>query len=107
LSIEEQLELMEFQKSLEIRSDRAFIGLSLNETLNNMTLLGIEFPTDAALWERELQKLIKKFKVPEKALWHIKIHCFSLTGQWAHLSRLASEKKSPVGYKPFALACMK
>ena len=104
---DEQLELMEFQKSLEIRAHRDFIGLSLSETLNNMTLLGLEFPTDAALWEREVQKIVKKFKIPDKQLWHIKIHCFSSTGHWGELAKLAAEKKSPVGYKPFAQACMK
>ena len=104
---EEQVDLMEIQKSLEIRAHRDFIGLSLSETLNNMTLLGLEFPTDAALWERESLKLAKKFRVPDKQLWNIKIHCFSSTGHWGHLAKLAVEKKSPVGYKPFAQACMK
>ena len=104
---EEQVDLMEIQKSLEIRAHRDFIGLSLSETLNNMTLLGLEFPTDAALWERESLKLAKKFRVPDKQLWNIKIHCFSSTGHWGHLAKLAAEKKSPVGYKPFARACIK
>ena len=104
---DEQVELMEIQKSLEIRAHRDFVGLSLSETLQNMIKLGLEFPTDAALWERESAKLAKKFKIPDKTLWNIRIHCYSSTGHWAHLSKLASEKKSPVGYKPFAKACLK
>jgi hypothetical protein len=104
---DEQLELMDIQKSLEIRASRDFIGLSLSETLTNMTLLSLEFVNDAAMWERETQKLAKKFKVSDKHLWYIRIHCYSSTGHWGHLSKLAAEKKSPVGYKPFAKACMK
>ena len=104
---DEQVELMEIQKSLEIRSHRDFVDLSLSETLYNIVLLQIEYPSDASTWEREAAKIVKKFKVPEKAFWHIKVQCFSRSGQWANLSRLAAEKKSPIGYKPFALACMK
>jgi hypothetical protein len=59
------------------------------------------------MWDREVGKLVKKFKVSEKTLWHIKVQCFSRTGSWSNLAKLAAEKKSPIGYKPFALACMK
>lgn len=104
---DEQMELMDIQKLLETRAHRDFVGLSLTETLNNMILLGLEFPSDAALWEREAQKLAKKFRVPEKQVWFIKIHCFSSNAHWGHLAKLAAEKKSPVGYKPFARACLK
>ena len=104
---DEQMDLMDIQKLLETRAHRDFVGLSLAETLNNMILLGLEFPNDAALWERESQKLTKKFRVPDKQLWNIKIHCYSSNSQWGHLAKLATEKKSPVGYKPFARACLK
>lgn len=46
-------------------------------------------------------------QVPEKALWHIKVQCFGSTNSWTHLAKLAAEKKPPIGYKPFALACIK
>ena len=50
---------------------------------------------------------MKKFKVPEKAFWHIKIATYGRLSAWAHLSRLATEKKSPVGYAPFARVSIK
>lgn len=104
---EEQLELIDVQKTLEIRSHREFVGLSLAETLYNITLLSIEYPSDAATWDREVAKLVKKFKVSEKALWHTRLQCYCRTGSWTLLNKLASEKKSPIGYRPFATACIK
>jgi hypothetical protein len=40
---DEQIELLESQKTLEVRSHRDFVGLSLAETLYNLVLLGIEY----------------------------------------------------------------
>lgn len=101
---DEQVELIELQNVLEVKSHNNFVGFSLSETLHNLILLNIE---KAGAWESEIQKIIKKFKVSEKMVWHIKIQCYSKAGQWQLLSKLALEKKSPVGYRPFALACMK
>lgn len=104
---DEQLDLIEIQKTLEIRSHRTFLDLSLSETLYNMILLGVEYPSDLAMWDREIAKIVKKFKVSEKSLWHLKVQCYSKTGSWGNLTKLANEKKSPIGYKPFATACIK
>jgi vacuolar protein sorting-associated protein 16 len=104
---EEQMDLMEIQKALEVRSSRDFIGLSLSETLANIFLLNVEKPDEAQRWNQEATRIIKKFKVSEKMVWSLKVDCFSKTGQWELLSKLAAEKRSPIGYKPFALACKK
>lgn len=104
---DEQIDLMEIQKALELRSHRDFMDLSLSETIYNLVLLCIEFPTEVSRWDQEILKLVKKFKISEKMVWSIKIQCFSKTGQWALLKLLAAEKKSPLGYKPFARACIK
>ncbi|CAE7578096.1 VCL1 [Symbiodinium microadriaticum] len=106
-STEEQMDLMEIQKALEVRSSRDFIGLSLSETLANIYLLNVEKPDESQRWNQEAARIIKKFKVSEKMVWSLKVDCFSKTGQWELLSKLATEKKSPIGYKPFALACKK
>lgn len=45
-------------------------------------------------------------QVPEKRFWHIKIKALAASGQWEALRQFAAEKKSPVGYKPFAQACI-
>ena len=104
---DEQIELIDIQRTLEIRSRRDFVDLSLSETIYNIILLGIEFPSDFATWDREITKIIKKFKVNEKTLYHIRVGCYGKTNSWALLSKLANEKKSPIGYKPFAQACIK
>jgi vacuolar protein sorting-associated protein 16 len=104
---EEQLDLMEIQKALEVRSGRDFVDLSLSETLYNIYLLSVENPSEAPRWNQEAAKIIKKFKVSEKMVWSLRVKCYSTTGMWDQLSKLAAEKKSPIGYKPFAVACKK
>ena len=105
---DEHVELLELQKGYEMRAPTVdFTGLSVNETLGKLTELAIEFPQDTSLWDREAVKLVKKFKVSEKSLWHIKIATYGRMSAWAHLSRLANERKSPVGYAPFARVCIK
>jgi vacuolar protein sorting-associated protein 16 len=45
--------------------------------------------------------------VPDKRLWHLRVRALAASGQWAALGLLASEKKSPIGYAPFARAAMR
>jgi vacuolar protein sorting-associated protein 16 len=105
---DEHVELLDIQKSLEIRANHMdFFGLSVNQTLAKIAELFVEFPHDYGVWEKEAAKLLKKFKVSEKSWWHIKIAAFGRLGAWGHLSKLAGEKKSPVGYAPFARVCIK
>jgi hypothetical protein len=56
----------------------------------------------------DVEKLGKKFRVPEKRLWHVKVKAFAESEEWASLRTLADSKtKSPIGYKPFARAAIK
>ena len=56
----------------------------------------------------DADKLAKKFRVPEKRLWHIKVKAFADSDQWSNLRLLAESKaKSPIGYKPFARAAIR
>ncbi len=56
----------------------------------------------------EAEKIAKKFKVPDKRLWHTKIRAFAATDQWTNLRSLAESKaKPPIGFKYFALAVIK
>jgi hypothetical protein len=82
-------------------------GLTLSETVYELILLQIEIYNDASFWDKELTKVVKKFKVSEKILWNLKIQCFCETESWEKLQNFANEKKSPIGYKPFAIACIK
>lgn len=44
--------------------------------------------------------------MPDKRFWYLKIKALAASGQWEALRAFANEKKSPVGYKPFAQACI-
>ena len=56
----------------------------------------------------EGEKIAKKFKVPDKRLWHTKIRAFAATDQWTNLRSLAeSRTKPPIGFKHFALAAIR
>ena len=55
----------------------------------------------------DADKIAKKFRIPEKRVWHIKVKAFADSQQWSNLRLLADSKKSPIGYKPFARAVIK
>jgi hypothetical protein len=56
----------------------------------------------------DADKLAKKFRVPERRFWHIKVKAFADSEQWANLRTLADSKtKPPIGFKPFARAAIK
>jgi len=53
----------------------------------------------------DADKIGKKFRLPEKRLWHIKVKAFADSEQWSNLRILAdSRSKPPIGFKPFARA---
>lgn len=52
--------------------------------------------------------MAKKFKVPEKRLWHVKVRAFAGSGQWGNLRSLAESKsKPPISFRYFALAVIR
>eukprot|EP01034_Spumella_vulgaris_P022472 gene22472-28600_t len=108
-AVDDQLELLEWHKTLAIRvqSNRDFSDLSITQTIEALVLLSVQDSGKTQLVEVELAKMTKRFKIADKVLWNIKIHVYGRQGAWELLLKLANEKKSPVGYKPFALACMK
>lgn len=111
---DEQVELMETIKALEVRTAGAGLfhqGMSLSEVLSRLVELSGDQPSDGQLWEREFARVAKKFKASDKMLWFIRISVLSRRGQWAALSALANSasatNRNPVGYKPFAEAALR
>lgn len=46
----------------------------------------------------DADKIAKKFRIPEKRVWHIKVKAFADSKQWSNLRLLADSKsKSPIG----------
>jgi len=57
---------------------------------------------------QEGDRLARKFNVPDKRLWNIKIKSLADSEQWAQLRILSETKeKKTIGFKPFALAAIK
>lgn len=56
----------------------------------------------------DADKLAKKFRVPEKRLWHVKVNAFADSAQWSNLRLLSdSRAKPPIGLKPFVRAVIR
>lgn len=80
---------------------------SITNTISSVIRYAGIKPREAHKLFADAERLAKRFKVPEKRLWHIKVRAFSQSGQWANLRNLAdSRQKNPIGLKPFALAAI-
>lgn len=86
---------------------RSFINLTLTESIYQLLSLGIYNPIECLICDNEIVKITKKFKISEKHLWYIKIQCFCKLQSYNSLYKLITDKKSPIGYKPFAIGCIK
>jgi hypothetical protein len=73
-----------------------------------MLCYSAENPNLANLLTQDAEKLCKRFRLTEKRIWYIKVNAFAKTGQWKALRILGdSRAKSPIGFKPFALAFLR
>ena len=106
-TMDEQVDLLEIQKMLETRAQSEFIGLTTVQTVKKLFRLAVEFSSEAARWDQEALKIIKKFKISDKIVWHFRVDVLAEMGEWATMKRYATEKKPLIGFKPFAVACMK
>jgi len=81
---------------------------SVTLTLESILAYASVVPRQMHKLFNEADKLAKRFRVPEKRLWHIKVNAFGKSSQWTNLRVLAdSRAKSPIGFKPFAMAVIK
>lgn len=81
---------------------------SVTETIFNVLCYAAVKMRDSRKLLAEGEKIAKKFKVPDKRLWHTKIRAFAATDQWTNLRALSESKtKPPIGFKHFALAVIK
>lgn len=55
----------------------------------------------------QISKIVKRYKLSEKHFWRLKVQSLCRLGAHIALSKLAAEKKSPIGFKPFAVGCIK
>jgi hypothetical protein len=101
------MELLQEQQKLEEKPEnvkrRQLVGLSISST---MKLLLRD-----SKYEPKLLPLVatfaKKFKVPDKRFYRVKIKALAETRQWDALHKFSMEKKNPpCGFKAFAIACL-
>jgi len=81
---------------------------SVTETIYNVLSYAAVKIREANKLLAESEKLAKKFKVPEKRLWHTKIRAFAVSDQWRNMQTLAESRvKPPISFKYFAAAAIK
>ena len=101
---EEQLALLAEQQKLEENTGHpCFVDTSVSDTIYNLVCLA----TDNQGYLKSALSIQKKFKVPEKRYYHLKVKAMAETGQWKHLHEFSQEKKPPIGFRPFAEACLR
>ena len=108
---EDQLELLATQRALEQRfglssEEEALADSSVSDTMFELIALAARRPHDAGELMAEAAKLQKKFKIPDRRFWHVRIRALATSGQFDIMRRFASETKPPVGYRPFIKACL-
>lgn len=101
---EEQIDLIQEQLKLESKTGHKFLGLSVCDTIQRLCIDARREPKLLPL----ASTIAKKFKVPDKCFYRVKINALASTRQWDVLHKFSTEKKTPPsGYKSFALACYK
>ena len=112
--VDEQMDLLDAQRILDTKlppGSTTFVNLTLIETIDKLISLTVDTTQqplgETEVWENEIMKLTKKFKLQEKQLWHVRVQVYCRHGSWMALGKLAAERKSPIGYKPFAIGCIR
>ncbi|KAL7538239.1 hypothetical protein ACHAXR_008390 [Thalassiosira sp. AJA248-18] len=81
---------------------------SVTSTIMSILKYAAVDPRSAHRLFADADRIAKKYKVPEKRQWHVKVRALSESGQWPILRNFAdSRAKPPIGIKPFALAAIK
>ena len=95
---DENYRLLKYQSGLEEKFGKAFMNLSLHETLRKL------------LQEKEVKladKMRSEFKVNDRKYFWLKVRAFGDSRQWTELYSLVKNKKSPIGFGPFIDECLK
>jgi hypothetical protein len=107
---DDQLELMKDQEVLRTKygaNEVAPPGASIAGTMTALLRYAGDNVREQHRVLADVDKLAKKFRIPEKRVWYAKVKVFSETDQWSNLRNLVESKaKSPIGYKPFARAAI-
>ncbi|GAA5885073.1 hypothetical protein JCM16303_006391 [Sporobolomyces ruberrimus] len=91
---EEHVKLLILQQTLESESPnkRKYVGLSVNDTVRNCILDGME---------KKVDKIKKDYSIPDKRFWYVKMKALIAIRDWDALDTFSRSKKSPIGYEPW------
>ncbi|PSN30635.1 Vacuolar protein sorting-associated protein 16 [Blattella germanica] len=95
---EEQQRLLRYQKTLEDKFRREFVGRSLHDTVYLLLLLHEVKLAD---------KLRTEYRVSDRRYWWLRILSLSELDEWIELEKFSKSKKSPIGMEPFVDVCLK
>ncbi|GEM07386.1 vacuolar assembling/sorting protein VPS16 [Rhodotorula toruloides] len=93
--VDDHIRLLVMQQQLEqdtAASNKTFVGLSVNETIRQCILAGMD---------KKAEKVRGEFKVPDKRFWYLKLRSLISLRDWDALDSFARLKKSPIGYEPW------
>lgn len=74
---EDQIDLLDIQKTLVLRSGREFVDLTLIQTVSKIIEMCLEFPLDTQRWEVEIGKIVKRFKIQDKVMYQVRIQVYA------------------------------
>jgi hypothetical protein len=108
---DEYIELLKDQEILRKKYSAAEVAPETSSVVSTISSILRYAGTNEREQHRLLNdadKVAKKFRIPDKMLWHTKVKAFAETGQWKNLRALAeSRTKPPIGFKPFARAAIR
>lgn len=109
--IDDQIELLKDQDILRRKynnPDVALPGSSVTQTMNSVIRAAAFNKRESNKLLDDADKIARKFRVPEKRVWYVKVKALSESEQWPQLRILSDSKtKPPIGYKPFAMAAIR
>jgi vacuolar protein sorting-associated protein 16 len=107
---DDYLDLLKDQEVLRTKYgsyDVAPESSSITATIGSVLKFAATNPREQHRLLSDVEKVGKKYRVPEKRMWYIKVKAFAESEQWSNLRILAeSRTKSPIGFKPFARAAL-
>lgn len=89
-AFEEAARLLKLQDGLSRDISERFVGLSVNQTIFNLTRLG---------YSSRAKKVQSEFKVQEKTYWWLRLRALVAKRDWGELEEMAKNRRSPIGWE--------
>ncbi|PBP27460.1 vacuolar protein-like protein sorting vps16 [Diplocarpon rosae] len=91
-ALQEASALLKMQEAFDRDLTESFTGLSVNETVFQLTRLG---------YAGRAKKVQSEFKVPEKTATWLRLRALVSKRDWNELEEWSKSRRSPIGWEPF------